>query len=626
MGRLQLQHGGSMKKYSILLLAASGAVMLFASSLSAHAQLISETTSTPTASGTLPADVKPGDWAYDAVQDCAAKGMIAGYPPDGNFLGGRTCTRYEMATIVARILAHIDSVAASGASTQGIQAQIDEAKSLSDEFKVELTVIGTNVTQAQADIAKLQGQVSTLQAGLGSAYDAIDEQAKRITALKGQVAGIANTAYTSNPASKFNISGYIQARGVDAASSNTAKFPQGTTATQGAYNGNYAEGGVAGDAQVRRARLRITGDPTNNSTYAAQLDFSGMTSASSQQVTVREAWSGYTLGDGNQKLYPTVEAGLFSTPFGFVLPESNAMTLSPEKPMAFNDGSATSTGGSQGLFVSQDYDKGVKAFYTYTPVGVTLTYAAISGSGRQNESVDGHLDSVVRAAYSSTNKVVNVGASFYGGYVYRPRPAGGATNTDSITGGGVAGYPATDLTYPKPRKDLVGLDAEVNLQNGAFVQGEFVRGTYEARSYFDSNLATAKNPIGADTLQYDAYVPNNQVQGYYVWGGYTFSKTGSRPLTLGMDYDMLQRSINAHNGGVDALQSNNPDGGTKAAIFFPSGSSFDDVNVGYGALYNLDRAIRLRLWYDQPYAVAHATGTPTPQKIGLTTLEMQVKY
>ena len=35
-------------------------------------------------------DVKPDHWAYEAVQDLARKGLIKGYPPDGNFLGQRT--------------------------------------------------------------------------------------------------------------------------------------------------------------------------------------------------------------------------------------------------------------------------------------------------------------------------------------------------------------------------------------------------------------------------------------------------------------------------------------------------------------------------------------------------------
>ena len=57
-----------------------------------------------------------------------------------------------------------------------------------------------------------------------------------------------------------------------------------------------------------------------------------------------------------------------------------------------------------------------------------------------------------------------------------------------------------------------------------------------------------------------------------------------------------------------------------------SGSSFDDVNLGYGMTYNLDRAMRLRLYYVRPDKVAHAAGAPEPPKVGLTTAELQIKY
>jgi hypothetical protein len=605
-------------KHNIALSAVVGALIVLSSTARAHAQLVAETTPTQTASGQMPTDVTPGSWAYQAVQDCAAKGLIAGYPPDGNFLGGRTMTRYEMATIVARILSKLDALAQSGASTTAIQPQVGEAGELASEYKVELTVIGTDLTQAKSDIAKLQGQVATLQEGLGSVYDALEEQAKRTTALKQQVAGIANSAYSSNPNSKYNITGYIQARAVFASSGSGSRFPQGTAAVQGAYNGDYAQTGAAGGAQVRRARLRLNGQLTNNSSYAACLDFSGMTTSSSQQTTVREAWAGYTLGDGNTKVYPTVQAGLFATPFGYILPLSMSSSITPERPLAFSEGSTF------GLFNSQDYDKGVKATYN-TPFGATVTYAAINGGGRQNENIDGHMDSVAHVAYSTPDKVINGGVSYYDGFVYRARPTSYST-TPAASGG----IPVTQMTYPKPIKRLLGVDGEINLKSGAFVIGEYIKGTYEARSYFDNNWPLNTTwPTGDAALFNDGYVKHNQVEGWYLQGGYTFSATGSRPLTLAGDYDVFQRSINPHSNSSNALQGNNPNttnSTTSPYQFFPGGSSFDDVNIGYGVLYNLDRAIRLRLWYDNPLSVAHATGTPEPPRIGLTTVEMQVKY
>lgn len=53
------------------------------------------------------ADTPANHWAYEAFTQLAAKGLIQGYP-DGTFKGDRTMTRYEMAMVVARLLARIE--------------------------------------------------------------------------------------------------------------------------------------------------------------------------------------------------------------------------------------------------------------------------------------------------------------------------------------------------------------------------------------------------------------------------------------------------------------------------------------------------------------------------------------
>jgi len=55
------------------------------------------------------ADTPTNHWAYDAIAELAAKGLIEGYP-DGTFKGDRAMTRYEMAMVVARLLARIESI------------------------------------------------------------------------------------------------------------------------------------------------------------------------------------------------------------------------------------------------------------------------------------------------------------------------------------------------------------------------------------------------------------------------------------------------------------------------------------------------------------------------------------
>ncbi len=102
-------------------------------------------------------DVPSTHWAYAAVQDLAAKGLIKGYPADGNFLGGRALTRYEMATIIERVLAHVDDLVSKAGKGDGVSkaeleklaTSLQEIRDLTDEFKKELLVIGSDPEPVQ---------------------------------------------------------------------------------------------------------------------------------------------------------------------------------------------------------------------------------------------------------------------------------------------------------------------------------------------------------------------------------------------------------------------------------------------------------------------------------------------
>jgi hypothetical protein len=553
-------------------------------------------------------DVPTNHWAYQSVVDLANDGYVIGYP-DGKFLGGHPMSRYEFATVIDRMVQTIDDlktkVGQIPVTPTGVpvtQDDLNKLQVLVDTFQPELTAIQSNISDLSASLDALR-------------QDVLDAKA---FAMKAQVAAnkaqaTADNSYGAGPGRKFSISGYIQTRFEAANSGSPIVYPQGTNgAASGpgiaaAVNGTYAQGGSRSSEEVRRARLVIAGSPTPNTSYRLQLDMSGAvnnayTSVEStkdtagsvtnvpninQQVTLREANGTYTFGDGTSK-YPYIEAGQFATPFGYVLSASQSTNLTPERPLAFNDTS------NIGLFDSQDYDKGAKVGYTYD--NVTACYALINGSGRQTEDVDNHGDSVVRVAYSSPTKIFNVGASYYDGEIYRARGT------------------ITTPTYPTPKKQLVGADAQATYDN-FFVDYEFVKGTYEKRTYFDEYAGTPiSNPLGFET---DGYVKGNQVEGSYVWAGYTFFNTTPKPLTFALDYDTFQRSTSSDANSTNSLAT---------ASYFGSGSTFDDVNLGYGALYNLDKATRLRLWYDDPFAIAHAPGTPEPPKYGLYTAELQFKF
>ena len=94
-------------------------------------------------------DVPMNHWAYDAVEQLSAKGILEGYP-NGTFKGNRAMTRYEIATMVARMMA------AGGLSGE----DLEKLKALVVEFQPELEALGVKVDG-------FDSRLSALEKGLG---------------------------------------------------------------------------------------------------------------------------------------------------------------------------------------------------------------------------------------------------------------------------------------------------------------------------------------------------------------------------------------------------------------------------------------------------------------------------
>ena len=91
-------------------------------------------------------DVTPDDWAFQAVPDLSVQGVVEGYP-DGSFKGERNMTRYELAQIIARLMAKEDQLNAEQ------QATLDK---LAGEYADELANLGVRV----ANLEKKVGNIS----------------------------------------------------------------------------------------------------------------------------------------------------------------------------------------------------------------------------------------------------------------------------------------------------------------------------------------------------------------------------------------------------------------------------------------------------------------------------------
>ena len=97
------------------------------------------------------ADVPMNHWAYDAVAQLAANGIVVGYP-DGAYKGPQAATRYELAAVVARALANVDMNKAS-------KQDLEMLKKLVVEFKSELDALGVKVDKLDARVALLEERI-----------------------------------------------------------------------------------------------------------------------------------------------------------------------------------------------------------------------------------------------------------------------------------------------------------------------------------------------------------------------------------------------------------------------------------------------------------------------------------
>ena len=96
-------------------------------------------------------DVPMNHWAYDAIGQLAARGVLSGYP-DGTYKGKQPTTRYEMASALARALAVVDMTKAS-------KQDVEMLKKLVVEFKDELDALGVKTDQLDKRVAVIEDRM-----------------------------------------------------------------------------------------------------------------------------------------------------------------------------------------------------------------------------------------------------------------------------------------------------------------------------------------------------------------------------------------------------------------------------------------------------------------------------------
>jgi hypothetical protein len=103
-------------------------------------------------------DVKPTDWAFQALQSLVERyGCIVGYP-DRTFRGNRAITRYEFAAGLNACLDKIQELIAASTADFAKKEDLEKLKKLMEEFAAELAVVRGRVDALEVRTATLEKQ------------------------------------------------------------------------------------------------------------------------------------------------------------------------------------------------------------------------------------------------------------------------------------------------------------------------------------------------------------------------------------------------------------------------------------------------------------------------------------
>lgn len=121
-------------------------------------------------------DVRPTDWAFQALQSLVERyGCIAGYP-DGTFRGNRAMTRYEFAAGLNACLDKVSELIRGGTGNLATRDDLAALQRLQEEFAAELATLRGRVDALEARTSELEAnQFSTTTKLTGEAIFALSD-------------------------------------------------------------------------------------------------------------------------------------------------------------------------------------------------------------------------------------------------------------------------------------------------------------------------------------------------------------------------------------------------------------------------------------------------------------------
>ena len=385
------------------------------------------------------ADVPANSWAYQAVQQLHADGLIEGYP-DGYFKGHRPLTRYEIAVLTQRVEDKLEADLADSSKATKVNADdIALTRKLLDAFG--------------ADLADLKKQVASTKAEA-------DASAKQLRMAHIHVGYILRPGISSDKAVIKTLNGVEIPTG-----SGLGQF--GTLYSRGGQNA-IAEGSTTHGTGYQILRLGLNGDIDDKTSYNVRLS----------NYTFFDAYKGGTASVG--------------TPFVTNSSASNNNTLGLDyaniqykfsKDLTLTGGRYIAKDGQIGLLWS-DYFNGADLSYDAKNYEAELGY---SFNNAASTNTAGNTYSVSSGGATATNVSLKPGQSIFAhvGYKFTKKVSAGLnyiTDINSSYGAAAFAGPALGINGGSPYDYVVdapqsagSINAEIKATKKLTLQGEYGR-------------------------------------------------------------------------------------------------------------------------------------------------------
>jgi hypothetical protein len=189
-------------------------------------------------------DVRPTDWAFQALQSLVERyGCIAGYP-DRTYRGNRAMTRYEFAAGLNACMDRVNELIAAATADMASKEDLATLQKLQEEFAAELATLRGRVDAVEAKVATLEKQqFSTTTKLKGEAiFNVSDEFGTgndNNTVLQNRVRLSLNTSFTG----KDLLVTRLAAGNFNAFTTNDLTAPTTLQGGEGTQAANFGGGG-----------------------------------------------------------------------------------------------------------------------------------------------------------------------------------------------------------------------------------------------------------------------------------------------------------------------------------------------------------------------------------------------